>query len=492
MVTSKWSYSRVGCYNQCPYRYKLRYLDKLRTLPDQTANNALYLGSGLHKGIETTTEQGVADYLSHYYVLTDDIVSWSLQLEYWIPKVKDLLPEGGKHEVEISDERFIGYADYVCGDSLYDFKFTNNVTRYLENPEQLSIYKYFLEKENPDRIFNHLYFIFVPKLLVRKKKTETIQMFRQRLYRELDKLEVQVAEVPYIENSVTLFLDDCKRIEETADYSKNMSRLCDWCEYREYCLNGEETDLELPSSQRRKPGNITQRRIWLYGRPFTGKTTFADAAPNPLMLNTDGNVDYVTAPYIPIKDEITVNGRLTKRKFAWEVFKEAIDELEKGNNDFKTIVVDLLDDTYEMCRLYMYDKLHITHESDDSFKAWDKVRTEYLSNIRRLMTLPYENIIIISHEDSTKDITKKSGENITSIKPNINDKCANKIAGMVGLVGRVVSDDGKRSIQFKTDDVVFGGGRLNITETEIPLEWDALVKLFDEANANMAKVYAKK
>jgi phage nucleotide-binding protein len=486
---TKWSYSRVGCYNQCPYRYKLRYLDKLRTLPDQAANNALYLGSGLHKGIETTVEQGVAEYLGHYYVLTDDIINWSLQLEYWIPKVKALLPSHGKHEVGISDDNFIGYADYVCRDSIYDFKFTNNVDSYLTSP-QLSLYKYFLEKKNPNRKFNHLYFVFIPKVQIRKKKTETIQLFRQRLYRELETLEVKVVEVPYDESSVTFFLEDCKRIETIADYPKNLTRLCDWCEYCEYCLNGEETDLELPSAQRRKPGSITQRRIWLYGRPFTGKTTFADAAPNPLMLNTDGNVSYVTAPFIPIKDEVTVTGRLTKRKFAWEVFKEAIDELEKGNNEFKTIVVDLLDDTYEMCRLYMYDKLHITHESDDSFKAWDKVRTEYLSTIRRLMTLPYENIILISHEDSTKDITKKSGENLTSIKPNIADKCANKIAGMVGLVGRVVADDGKRSIQFKTDDVVFGGGRLNIAETEIPLEWDALVRLFDEANANAEKKYA--
>lgn len=57
----------------------------------------------------------------------------------------------------------------------------------------------------------------------------------------------------------------------------------------------------------------------------------------------------------------------------------------------------------------MYDQMG-THESDDSFRAWDKVRTvEFLSTLKRLMALDYENIIPISHEDTSKDITKKVG-----------------------------------------------------------------------------------
>ena len=182
----------------------------------------------------------------------------------------------------------------------------------------------------------------------------------------------------------------------------------------------------LPKNERRKAEAPTKRTMWLYGAPFSGKTTFADNAPDPLMLNTDGNAVYVTAPYVSIQDEITVNGRITQRKMAWAVFKEYIDELEKGGNSYKTIVVDLVNDTYEMCRLYMYDKLGITHESDDTFRAWDKVRTEYLSTMRRVTHLPYENIILLSHEDASKDLTKKTGEKITSVKPKMAEKVDRK------------------------------------------------------------------
>lgn len=247
----------------------------------------------------------------------------------------------------------------------------------------------------------------------------------------------------------------------------------------------------LPKNERRNVETIDKKVIWIYGAPFSGKTYLANEFPDPLMLNTDGNIKFIDAPYISIKDIVTVEGRITKRQLAWDVFKETIAELEKKQNDFKTIVVDLVEDTYEHCRLYMYDKLGIEHESDDSFRAWDKVRTEFLSTIKKLMNLDYENIILISHEDTSKDIMKKSGDKITSIKPNINDKCANKLAGMVDIVARVIAEENKRTLSFKTSEVIFGGGRLSVKANEIPCEYEELIKVYDEANIGTVKTEKK-
>lgn len=222
------------------------------------------------------------------------------------------------------------------------------------------------------------------------------------------------------------------------------------------------------------------KKIWVYGAPFSGKTTFATKADNHLVLSTDGNAQYTTDSYKLITDKVTVNGRITQRKLAWECFKEEIEALEI-KKEYDTLIVDLVEDTYEMCRLFMYQKLGISHESDDSFRAWDKVRTEYLSTMRRLMNLPY-NIVLISHEDTSKDITKKSGENITAIKPNMNDKVANKLAGMVAMVGRTVVDGNKYTLQVKTDEVTFGGGRLGINNVVIPLDWEEVAALFEPKN----------
>lgn len=236
--------------------------------------------------------------------------------------------------------------------------------------------------------------------------------------------------------------------------------------------------MNLPSNERRTvESQKTFKKIWLYGLPFSGKTYLANEFPNVLMLNTDGNVKFVDAPYVAIRDKVTVEGRITKRVFAWQVFKDTVEELEKKDNTFETIVVDLIEDTYEYCRLFMYDKLGIEHESDDSYRAWDKVRQEFLSTIKRLLNLDY-NIILISHEDDSKDITKKGGDKLTSVKPNIADKVALKLSGMVDLVARVICDEGKRTISFKTNEVIFGGGRLNIRALEIPCDYDSLVGIY--------------
>ena len=129
----------------------------------------------------------------------------------------------------------------------------------------------------------------------------------------------------------------------------------------------------------------------------------------------------------------------------------------------------------------MCDKNGWEHESDDSFKAYDIVRSEFLRTIKRLLNLPY-NIVLISHEDTSRDIMSKD-KKITAITPNLQEKLRNKIAGMVDLVCRVVVEsDGTRKLTFKSNEVVFGGGRLQgVKSTECPLDWNSLMGVYKEA-----------
>lgn len=491
------SYSRVSTHKKCPYQYFLRYKEKFETISTDDPQSALILGHALHTGIEKDVQAAIDEYFGAYPIISDRHIDEAIKLEYLIPKVKAILPRG-EHEVKIEDEDFIGYIDLLALTSednlydIYDFKYSNNVSNYMKS-EQLHLYKYYFEKLNPDKRIRNLYFVFIPKVQIRRKyknKTnkldETDYEFRQRVLSELDSKEIRIEKISYDPNKVIDFLTDTKRLVEAEEFNKNPTRLCDWCDYQNYCQKGDDTMI-LPKNERRSIETINKKVIWLYGAPFSGKTYLANKFPDPLMLNTDGNIRFIDAPFIPIKDVVTVEGRMTKRTLAWEVFKDAIAELEKKQNDFKTIVVDLLEDTYEYCRLYMYDQLNITHESDDSFRAWDKVRTEFLSTLKRLMNLDYENIILISHEDTSKDITKKGGDKVTAIKPNINDKCANKVAGMVDIVARVIADGDNRVLSFKTNEVIFGGGRLNVTAKEIPCDYDELMKVYAEANVELDK-----
>lgn len=242
----KFSYSRVSTYGQCPYKWFLQYIKELRTIPETNADNALYLGLGLHKGIETgSVEAGLEEYKSHFNIITDAHINFMMQLEYQIPRVIALLPEGGEHELGIETDEFKGFIDYVHGDTLYDFKFSNNVDNYTKSP-QLSIYKHYLEKVRPDIKINHLKYVFVPKIQIRQKlkakPPETLQQFRERLKEHLEASEIKIVEVDYEETSVTQFKECCQYLKTVKEFSKNPTKLCNWCQYQQYCESNGEID----------------------------------------------------------------------------------------------------------------------------------------------------------------------------------------------------------------------------------------------------------
>ena len=226
-------------------------------------------------------------------------------------------------------------------------------------------------------------------------------------------------------------------------------------------------------------------RIWLYGESCTGKTYLADKFPNVFMINTDGNVTEVGAPRFRLADQITQAGSVTKKKLAWDVFKDLITELETVDTTYETICLDLIEDFYEFCRTYMYKKMGITHESDANFKAWDMVRTEFYGTIRRLFSLPY-NFIMISQEDKSRDIMAKNGDKITSIRPNINEKVAIKLMGMTTICARLVKDGNVRTIEFKSNDSVFGGSRIPIAKDTIICSYENLMEIINQGHAAAA------
>lgn len=482
----------------------MRYLQGLTTIPATEPDNPLILGQTVHTGIEKSLEEAIREYCFSFPIITDEHINEIIKFETVIPLARAAIPPGGKFEVEIKDDDFHGFIDYLVpmgymskealhnpyGEDvdvfdLYDFKYSNNVSGYKKSG-QLHEYKYFFERNNPGKKIRNMYLVFIPKVTIRQKKTETLMEFRQRLIEELSGVEVKTVQIGFNPEKVIEFLFGIKAVNEETEFPQEKSYLCRYCEFQEYCEKGNDYMIKLPENKRRNIEAVEKRVLWIYGVPFCGKTTFANNFPDPLMLNTDGNIKFVDAPYIRIKDEVKVEGRQTKRTLAWDVFKDTISELEKKENTFRTIVVDLLEDLYEHCRLYMYQQMGITHESDDSFRAWDKVRGEFLNTLKRLMNLDYENIILISHEDTSKDITRKGGDKITAIKPNLQEKVANKVAGMVDVVARIVADGETRTFSFKSNEVIFGGGRLRVNAKDIPLDVKALFAVYDEANKNAA------
>lgn len=449
----------------------------------------------MHLGLEKDIPAMERYYYGQYPVINDNHINEMIKLTQMVTKAKLVLDELVEErpttfEHEINFPTFRGFVDLIIHNkdgtvNVYDFKYSNHIDRYLES-KQLHLYKYFLEQEG--FVVGKLGFVFIAKTQIRQKKTESLYQFRKRLYETLSNMNVTVVTLKYNQSKVDAFFDSCKEIEKETKYEKTPSNLCPWCEYQQYCE--KEIDyMLLPSNVRRERKIDVNPDMWVYADSYVGKSTFADKFDDLLFVNTDGNVDNTTSPVFRIADEVSFEGRLRKERLSWEVFLDLITELEKKENTFERVCIDLVEDLYEHCRLYVYRKLGVDHEQDAGFgKGWDMVRTEFLSAMKRLKNLGYQ-LIMISKEVTT-EITLKNGNKITTIKPNINDKVANVLAGIVDLTIRAYMDDQDRFIQLEKKENVFGGGRFDFKVDKVKLDKDEFITALATAQEGI-KTYSK-
>lgn len=120
-----------------------------------------------------------------------------------------------------------------------DFKYSNNIENYI-NSKQIHLYKYYLEQKGFK--VRNLGYLFIPKTAIRMKKTEDTYQFRKRLQDTLQDKKLQLKKVDYDENKVKDFFEEIKTLEQDETYEKNETRLCDWCDYKEYCQSNETID----------------------------------------------------------------------------------------------------------------------------------------------------------------------------------------------------------------------------------------------------------
>lgn len=225
---SKVSFSRVECWRECPLKYKFRYMDQLPEKVDLSPSNPLILGKALDTGIEHGVDAGIDYYYKQYPVITDEHINWTIQLEHWIPKVREILNKG-EFQVKLESDRFLGFIDYLEQPLIVDIKYSNHSDKYAASP-QLSIYASELE-ERPQQ----LCYLCVPKSFIRQKKGEDLHMFRRRLRETLQGMEIQRVWVDYDQDAVDRFWKDAELMKNATEFEPRENEYCDSCPYKAFC-----------------------------------------------------------------------------------------------------------------------------------------------------------------------------------------------------------------------------------------------------------------
>lgn len=112
--------------------------------------------------------------------------------------------------------------------------------------------------------------------------------------------------------------------------------------------------MSLLPENKPKQVDLTPRLFVIGGPAMSGKTFNACKFPNPILINTDGNCKKVTTPSIYLNDK---SHKTYKEKM--ELLFGVLKELNETTTTYQTIVIDLIEDIFDICEGYVLEKYKV-------------------------------------------------------------------------------------------------------------------------------------
>jgi hypothetical protein len=161
--------------------------------------------------------------------------------------------------------------------------------------------------------------------------------------------------------------------------------------------------MALPTQKSQPKSDIRDLVTLIYGAPKIGKSTFCAAADGALFIETEPGLELLEVYKMPVS--------------SWSEFLEAAREIAEGKHEFRTIVIDTIDNLFKFCREHILTKNKLQHESDMEWgKGYDLINQEFHRKLHALANLPY-GLIMISHSVE-KEVKTRTGTS-TKIAPTL-------------------------------------------------------------------------
>ena len=116
----------------------------------------------------------------------------------------------------------------------------------------------------------------------------------------------------------------------------------------------------------------------------------------------------------------------------WTDLQNALAELFKDNHEFKTIVIDTIDNAYRLCAEYICKQNDIKHESELGYgKGYALIKQEFERVITKCANMPY-GLLLISHS-MTKEAETRTGKK-TVILPTLHYKALSNTLALMDII----------------------------------------------------------
>ncbi len=290
-----YSYSKISTFEKCPYKFKLRYIDKIP--PEIKGTIEVHLGIAVHQTLEwlykevmqknipeldnliiyyknfwqkkynsnilivkkNLTERdyfnkGVT-FLINYYTQNSPFNEGTIECE---KKVVFNLDEKGNYKLQGFIDRFaynLEKEEY----EIHDYKTANYLPsdEEMHKDKQLALYciaikEYLSESEKDKEISLNWHYLAHSKKISIKKTIEQLENLREEVIKIIEKIEL------------------------TEYFPKKSSRLCDWCEYKALCKKSEISESIYPDKIIEKEPVEIKKEFPVMNYKERGKNTTLD------------------------------------------------------------------------------------------------------------------------------------------------------------------------------------------------------------------------
>lgn len=232
--------------------------------------------------------------------------------------------------------------------------------------------------------------------------------------------------------------------------------------------------MPLPKEKTKPKTDPMAYSILLYGPTKVGKTTFASKAEGALFLATEPGTNALEVFAMPINN--------------WPDLLKACGEIAAGGHDFKTVIIDTIDNAYTFCLEHVCTENGWSHPSDGAYgKGWSAVNGEFRRVLLKLAQMPY-GLMLISHSQE-KEVETRTG-NYTRITTTMSEGARRIVIGLMDIVilcevTAQKSDDGthvyERVMRTKPTPAYDAGDRTGRLPEVLPMEYDKFTDAFKQA-----------
>lgn len=240
----------------------------------------------------------------------------------------------------------------------------------------------------------------------------------------------------------------------------------------------------LPKEKTPPKSDLADHTVLVYGPSKIGKSTWCSKAEGALFLSTEPGLNSLDVFQVPIR--------------TWEEFLAACADIAKGDHQFKTIIIDTVDNAYKMCAEHICTKFKIEHESDLGYgKGWALINNEFQRVLTKLAFMPY-GLYLVSHSQD-REIETRTGKYM-KVVPTLPEKARKIVLGFVDIIAfcdleQTTNGDGKpalkRVMRTKPSQNYEAGDRTGRLPETIELDYCEFAKAFN-SEKNSATVKEKK